>query len=141
MEILEEDPGWRATDLWSEPEPPTASRRPEAFSVAWCDIQPTRMIPPTLHLSFSGGGNLFFLGDATGFVEFDCFRPVYRIVTCYGIDPLSIRYPVHAWYCGNGWFGTRETIPESDQLCVTVLTSNSPDLFFARRGCVDGYEW
>lgn len=138
LEIDKSSSGWEAAVYWSEPEPPS-SRRPEAFRVTWCDME--QDTPATMELTFSGGGRLFFIGDAEGLEDFDCFRPIYRIIACYGEDSHGNEYPVHSWFIENGWLGTLENIPSSDQLFLSVLTSNSPDLFYARRGCVEGYQW
>ena len=121
--------GWSAIDLWKELD----QTRPEAYSVTWCDLTENSTVNATYRLF--GSGHLYNIGSSN---QFAYHIPVYGIVDAYYLDD-GVAVQVHCWYSGNGWFGVKESIPEGCVPFVVVQTVSSPDLFFGRRGSVEGY--
>jgi hypothetical protein len=121
--------GWSAFDLWKEID----QARPEAYSVTWCDLTANTSQNSTYRLF--GSDHLYNIGGSD---QFAYHIPVYGIVDAYYIDN-GATVQVHCWYSGNGWFGVKESIPAGCVPFVVVQTASAPDLFFGRRGSVEGY--
>jgi hypothetical protein len=131
--ILRLDPtqsGWSAIDVWKEGD----EERGEAFSVAWADLSSSS--PQQVDISMQGSGHLFSLGGSN---QYAYHRPVCRIESAFYRDGMAV-VPVHCWFSGNGWIGTRESIPSGKVFHVVIQTFAQPDLFFGRRGCIEGYD-
>lgn len=121
--------GWSAFDLWKELD----QARPEAYSVTWCDLTTSTSQSSTYRLF--GSDHLYNIGGSDQFVY---HIPVYGIVDAYYTDN-GATVQVHCWYSGNGWFGIKESIPSGCIPFIVLQTASNPDLFFGRRGSVEGY--
>jgi hypothetical protein len=121
---------WSAFDLWKELD----QARPEAYSVTWCDLTASTAQYATYRLF--GSDHLYNIG---GHNQFAYHIPVYGIIDAYYMDNNGIAVQVQSWYSGNGWFGIKESIPSGCVPFVVVQTASTPDLFFGRRGSVEGY--
>jgi len=134
VEILLSSEGLWTTTTPVDTEPETSlGPRKEAFSVAWCPFEST----VSKVFTFNNVGHSFHLSESA--LSLTGFEPVYGINSSIIIRNDGSREQGHVWYTGNGIFGISEELNTGDALRLNILTANTAQLVFGRRGIIEAW--
>jgi hypothetical protein len=122
----------RAVPIDTEPSI-SLNPRDEAFSVAWCPFGSTT----SLNVAFEGIDHCFHLSESTA--SLTGFETIYGITSAIISRNSGLNEPANVWYSGNGIFGISEELETGDILNMTLLTANTAQLVFGRRGLIESW--